>query len=88
MRCTCATGIQPRSSKDRHLRKGGIGVCLTCFNYVWLFGLCKGVGSKANELDVKGVKCLVLGYYKGTKVYRLICLMTKKIIKSLDVVFF
>ena len=40
------------------------------------------------KLDVKGVKCLFLGYYESTKEYQLICLETKKIIKSPDVVLF
>ena len=39
-------------------------------------------------LDAKGVKCLFLGYCKGTKAYWLICLEKKKIIKKPDVVFF
>jgi hypothetical protein len=43
---------------------------------------------RRKKLDAKGVKCLFLGYCEGTKAYRLICLETKKIIKSLDVVFF
>ena len=29
----------------------------------------------------KGTKCVFLGYYKGMKAYRLICLETNKIIK-------
>ena len=43
---------------------------------------------RRTKLDAKGVKCLFLGYCEGTKAYRLICLETKKIIKSPDVVFF
>jgi len=31
--------------------------------------------------------CVFLGYYEGTKAYRLICVETKRIIKSRDVVF-
>jgi hypothetical protein len=31
--------------------------------------------------------CVFLGYYKGTKAYRLMCVETKRIIKSTDVVF-
>src|ERR1700737_5511716 len=42
---------------------------------------------RRTKLDAKGVKCLFLGYCEGTKAYRLICLETKKIIKSPDVVF-
>ena len=43
---------------------------------------------RRTKLDAKGVKCLFLGYCEGTKAYRLICLETKEIIKSPDVVFF
>ncbi len=42
---------------------------------------------KRGKLDSKGTKCLFLGYCEGTKAYRLMCLQTKKIIKSRDVVF-
>ena len=42
---------------------------------------------KRGKLDANGIKCMFLGYCKGTKVYRLICLETKKIIKNNDVVF-
>lgn len=35
----------------------------------------------------KGMKCLFLGNYEGTKAYRLMCLHIKKIIKSRDVIF-
>jgi len=31
--------------------------------------------------------CVFLGYYEGTKMYRLMCVETKRIIKSRDVVF-
>jgi hypothetical protein len=31
--------------------------------------------------------CVFLGYYEGIKVYRLMCVETKRIIKSKDVVF-
>lgn len=43
---------------------------------------------KRSKLDAKATKCLMLGYCEGTKAYRLICLDTKKIIKSPDVTFF
>jgi hypothetical protein len=42
---------------------------------------------KRDKLDAKGTKCLFLGYCEGTKVYRLMCLQTKKIIKCTDVEF-
>jgi hypothetical protein len=43
--------------------------------------------SKRGKLDAKGTKCLFLGYCEGTKAYRLMCVETRKIIKSRDVVF-
>jgi hypothetical protein len=43
---------------------------------------------RRSKLDAKATKCLMLGYCEGTKAYRLICLETKKIIKSPDVTFF
>ena len=43
---------------------------------------------KRSKLDAKGIKCLMLGYCEGTRAYRLMCLETKKIIKSPDVTFF
>jgi hypothetical protein len=43
---------------------------------------------KRTKLDAKAIKCLFLGYCEGTKAYRLICMTTKKIIKSPDVEFF
>ena len=38
---------------------------------------------KKGKLDAKGIKCMFIGYYEGMKVYRLMCLETKKFIKSL-----
>jgi len=35
----------------------------------------------------KSMPCVFLGYYEGTKMYRLMCVETKRIIKSRDVVF-
>ena len=43
---------------------------------------------RQTKLDAKSIRCLFLGYSKGTEVYWLICLETKKIVKSLDIVFF
>ena len=48
----------------------------------------KVLDQRQSKLDAKAVKCLFLGYCEGTKAYRYICLETKKIIKSPDVVFF
>src|SRR5688500_13890735 len=47
----------------------------------------KVLDSKQRKLDAKGTKCLFLGYCEGTKAYRLMCVETKKIIRSRDVVF-
>jgi len=37
---------------------------------------------KRNKLESKSIPCVFLGYYEGTKAYRLMCLETKRIIKS------
>jgi hypothetical protein len=42
---------------------------------------------KRTKLESKSMPCVFLGYYEGTKAYRLMCVKTKKIIKSRDVVF-
>ncbi len=42
---------------------------------------------KRTKLESKSMPCVFLGYYEGTKAYRLICLETKRIIKSRDVLF-
>ena len=47
----------------------------------------KVMDNKRTKLDAKGIKCMLLGYCEGTKAYRLMCLETKKIIKSRDVTF-
>jgi len=39
---------------------------------------------KHSKLNVKGIKCLLLGYCEDTKAYKLMYLETKKIIKSQD----
>ena len=43
---------------------------------------------KRSKLNAKGIKCLMLGYCECTRAYKLMCLETKKIIKSPDVTFF
>ena len=43
---------------------------------------------RGTKLDAKGVKCMFFGYFEGTKVYRLICLEMKKIIKNQVMMFF
>jgi hypothetical protein len=42
---------------------------------------------KRTKLESKSMPCVFLGYYEGTKAYRLMCVKTKRIIKSRDVVF-
>jgi hypothetical protein len=42
---------------------------------------------KRRKLEFKSIPCVFLGYCEGTKAYRLMCLKTKRIIKSQDVVF-
>jgi hypothetical protein len=40
-----------------------------------------------SKLESKSMPCVFLGYCEGTKAYRLMCVETKRIIKSRDVVF-
>jgi len=42
---------------------------------------------KRTKLKSKSMPCVFLGYYEGTKAYRLMCVETKRIIKSINVVF-
>jgi len=42
---------------------------------------------KRIKLESKSMLCVFLGYYESTKAYRLMCVKTKRIIKSRDVVF-
>ncbi len=42
---------------------------------------------KRTKLEPKSMPCVFLGYYEGTKACRLMCVETKRIIKSKDVVF-
>ncbi len=42
---------------------------------------------KRTKLESKSMPCVFLGYYEGTKAYRSMCLETKRIIKSRDVIF-
>jgi len=55
-----------------------------------VFG-CKTFAHIPNEnrskLESKSMPCGFLGYCEGTKAYRLMCVKTKRIIKSRDVVF-
>jgi len=42
---------------------------------------------KRSKLQSKSIPCVFIGHCEGTKAYRLMCLETKRIIKSRDVVF-
>ncbi len=42
---------------------------------------------KRTKLESKSMPCVFLGYYEGTKAYCLMCVETKRIVKSRDVVF-
>jgi hypothetical protein len=53
-----------------------------------IFGCKTHVHSeKRTKLESKSMSCVFLGYYEGTKAYRLMCVETKRIIKSRDVLF-
>jgi reverse transcriptase-like protein len=61
-----------------------------CVSHMRTFGCiayAKVPDCMRTKLDAKGTKCVFLGYCEGTKAYRLMCLDTKKIIKSRDVEF-
>ncbi len=49
--------------------------------------LCTCPDEKRTKFESKSMSCVFLGYYEGTKAYRLQCVKTKRIIKSRDVVF-
>lgn len=58
--------------------------------YIRIFGCiayAMVLDEKKTKLNAKGMKCIFLGYCKGTKVYRLMCIETKKIIKYRDIMF-
>jgi hypothetical protein len=59
-------------------------------SHLRIFG-CKAFAHVPNEkrtkLKSKSMPCMFLGYYEGTKMYRLMCVETKRIIKSRDVEF-
>jgi hypothetical protein len=59
-------------------------------SHLRVFG-CKAfahvLDEKRTKLESKSMPCVFLGYYEGTKAYRLMCVKTKIIIKSRDVVF-
>ncbi len=51
----------------------------SCFQYIR--------DEKRSKLESKSMPCVFLGYCERTKAYRLMCVETKRIIKSRDVVF-
>lgn len=58
--------------------------------YIRIFGCiayAMVLDEKKTKLNAKGMKCIFLGYCKGTKAYRLMCIETKKIIKYRDIMF-
>lgn len=61
-----------------------------CISHMRVFGCiayAKVPDEKRTKLESKAIKCLFLGYCVGTRAYRVMCLETKKIIKSRDVTF-
>jgi hypothetical protein len=59
-------------------------------SHLRVFG-CKAfahiLNEKRSKLESKSMPCVFLGYYDEIKAYRLLCVETKRIIKSRDVVF-
>ncbi len=59
-------------------------------SHLRVFG-CKAfahvLDEKRTKLESKSMPCVFLGYHEGTKAYHLMCVGTKRIIKSRDVVF-
>ena len=56
-----------------------------CLAHMQAFGCiayAKVPDEKRTKMDSKATKCLFVGYCVGTRAYRLMCLETKKIIKS------
>ena len=59
-----------------------------CVAHMRVFGsVAYAMDANAKRFNAKGTKCMFLGYCEGMEAYRLMCLETKKIIKSRDVVF-
>jgi hypothetical protein len=59
-----------------------------CVAHMRVFGsIAYVVVADEKRFNTKGTKCMFLGYCEGIEAYRLMCLETKKIIKSGDVVF-
>ncbi len=59
-------------------------------SHLRVFG-CKAfahiLDGKESKLESKSMPCVFFGYCEGTKAYHLMCVETKRIIKSRDVVF-
>ena len=61
-----------------------------CIVHMCIFGciaFAKVPDARRTKLDAKVEKCVFLGYCEGTKVYRLMSVETKKIIRLRDVTF-
>jgi hypothetical protein len=61
-----------------------------CISHMRVFGClayAKVPDETRSKLDPKTTKCILLGYCVGTRAYKLLCLETKKVIRSRDVVF-
>jgi hypothetical protein len=57
--------------------------------FIWEFLVAKHMHTfpMKSKLKSKSIPCVFLRYYERTKAYRLICVETKRIIKSWDVGF-
>ncbi len=57
-------------------------------SHLGVFGcLCTYFQLEEDQIRVQIHPCVFLGYHEGTKTYRLMCVQTKIIVKSRDVVF-
>lgn len=57
------------------------------YSYLRLFGCLAFAHKKGDKLEARAERCLMLGYAKNTKGYRLWSLERKKVVISRDVVF-
>jgi glutaredoxin len=75
--------------ESKTLQETWIGIKLDVF-HLRVFG-CKAFAhipdEKKSKLESKSMPYVFLGYCEGTKTYHLMCVETKRIIKSRDVVF-
>ena len=90
--CGVHTQSMPQQGPRRHHTQEGLERQeVLHFSHMRVFGCIaysKVPDEKRTKLDPKSIKCLFVDYCEGTKRYRLLCLRSQKIIKSLDVVFF